>query len=134
MIEIAEYSSNQKSYNTGLDISKVLNCNPFTSFLKLVAYFLHELKSYSSNQTLLHNTAMDTYKQWVETLICGIFARIFLFCLKASLLWRTKEVRIKAVFYDDSSKLCGKRGFPEPSEGLKTGGGKQVFLENMIRH
>ena len=27
---------------------------------------------------------------------------------------------MKAVFYDDSSKLCGKRGLPEPSEGLKT--------------
>ena len=35
-LKIAEYSSIQKSYNTGLNISKVLNCNLFTSYLKLV--------------------------------------------------------------------------------------------------
>ena len=31
---------------------------------------------------------------------------------------------MKTVFYDDSSKLCGKRGLPEPVEGLKNGGGQ----------
>ena len=34
-------------------------------------------------------------------------------------LWKTIEVRMKTVFYDDSSKLCSKQGPLEAAEGLK---------------
>ena len=38
-------------------------------------------------------------------------------------LWRTIEVSMKTVFYDDSSKLCCKRGPLVTAEGLKFCGG-----------
>ena len=85
MIEIAEYSSNQNSlelHNTGLDISKVLNCNPFTSFLKLVTSFLHELKFLFIKQirNFYRFTDMDiknwlklVFKHFLEEYLLGYF-------------------------------------------------------------